>query len=153
MAMYAMAAAAVMGAISSYSQGVAGQRAANFNAGMLEQQAEQAEQLGQLEEDRHRDNLRKFMGSQRAAGGASGISLSDGPVGLLAEEAAIEGERDALLIRYAGDARASTARADAALERFRGKNAKMQGILGAGASLLKAGGHGYAGYQSSLGTT
>lgn len=147
MAMWALAGAAALSAVSSLAQGAAADKAAKYTAAVREQEATAAEQLGVLEEERHRDNLRKFMATQRAAGGASGISLEDGPVGQLAQEAAIEGERDALLIRYARDAQASTARTDAALERFKGKNARRQGYLGAGASLLKAGAYGYAGYQ------
>lgn len=144
-----MAAGGIISAVSAYSQGVSAKRLGEFNAKLSEREAQEARDGAAIEEDRHRDELRRFQGSQRAAGGASGLSLINGPTGLLVEEAAVEGERDALLIRYAGDIKAAKSLSEAAAERFKGKAAYRQGVAGAASSLLKAGAYGYKAYKAS----
>lgn len=135
-------AAAAMSAVQSVTQGLAANNIGKANAALAEREAQQATDAAAIEEDRHRDNLRRFIGSQTAAGGASGFR--SGPAGLLSQEAAIEGERDALAIRYAGSVESARSLSEAAMSKYEGKVALRQGVLGAGAALLKGGAKAYA---------
>ncbi len=125
-------------AVSSFAQGAAAKQAAEYNAQMAEREAQETRDAAQIEEEQHRDNLRRFIARQKAAAGASGFS--DSSAGLLAEEAAAEGERDVLTIRYSGSVAAAKSLSEAALQRYQGKAAYTQGVLGAGASILKGAG-------------
>lgn len=135
-------AAAAMSAVQSISQGMAANNAAKFNAQLAEREAQQATDAAAIEEENHRDNLRRFIGSQTAAGGASGFR--SGPAGLLSQEAAVEGTRDALAIRYAGSVESARSLSEAAMSKYEGKVALRQGVLGAGTALLKGGAKAYS---------
>jgi hypothetical protein len=88
---------AVMTASSLYEQGQAGARSAEYNAALMQRNAEIARQQTQLDLEQHqRDRVRQF-GAIRAAVGASGVALEGSPLDIL-ESAAIEAERDKQMI-------------------------------------------------------
>ncbi|WP_022729778.1 hypothetical protein [Fodinicurvata sediminis] len=125
---------AAVGAMGAIQQGQAANAAADYNAKLAEREAQQAEQAAALEERRHRERVRRMIGSQRAAAAAGG-GLEGTPL-LMMGETAMKGEIDALLIRNAGSERAVRARSQAALDRMQGQQAQRAGYMGAGSSLL-----------------
>lgn len=135
-----LAGLAIASAVSNYR----GQRSAadgavkqgNYQASIFEQNAAYADTqsadalaLGKTEEDRHKAEVRKLIGSQRAAIGASGIALDSGSAADLQAESATMGRIDELTIRnnahraaYGFDTEAAGLRAQANLARLGGQN-------------------------------
>jgi hypothetical protein len=142
-----MVAGTVLQAVGTYNQGQFAKKMGEYNAKLAENEAQIARDTAKVEEERHRDNLRRFVGTQRAAG--QGVVVDDGSVGLLVEETIMQGERDAMAIRYAGSVQAARATAEAAAERMRGKAAARFATLGAASSLLS--GFGKAGMMAGMG--
>ena len=121
-------------ALGSYKAGQAQEKAAEYNAQVAERQATAATQKAAFEEEMRREKGRKLSASQRAAAGATGItmeSFSD-----VFAQTALDTELDALAIRYGGDIGSSMYRSEATGQRFAGAQAKKAGILSAGATLL-----------------
>lgn len=138
--------AVTVGDVLAVTTGLAGAFGAMSTAGYQSSMAEQAaidaeadaqasQQFAQFEENRHRDQLRRFRSGQRAAISASGVTL-DGSAGLLLEETAAEGEMDALAIRYSGQAQSAAARSQAATQRLRGRSYGSAGGYNVATSLL-----------------
>lgn len=141
----ALIASTVFGAVSSVQQGMAANAAAKYNARVSENNARQAELSAKYDEDRHRDNVMRLMGSQRARYAAAGIDPnSDTALDVMADTA-IQSELDALALRYGGKVQSSAYKDQANLDRAAGKNAMMAGYMGAGGSLLT----GYSDYKTA----
>ena len=107
---------------SQKAEGRYNEAVAKNNAAAAETQAQQAEQLGSIEEDRQRARMRQVIGKQRAAFAANNIDSSSGTALDLISETAQFGEEDALAIR------ANAAR-DAWGFRTQGMNYRAQGTL------------------------
>lgn len=136
-------------ALGAIQQGNSARRAADYNAAMAEQNAAvELQQAGQREEAKRRE-ARMILGSQRAAfaqsGGGMGGSAAD-----VMQQSAINAELDALTLRYEGVLRARGLQAEAASERFAGKQAQRQGYMQAAGSILSGAGS-YMGYQELKG--
>ncbi|WP_019646201.1 hypothetical protein [Novispirillum itersonii] len=131
-------------------QGQAAKAQANYqaqvaerNKQVLEYQAQDRAEQGQLQEEQQRLKVRQLMGTQRAALSASGVTLDDGSaVDLLTDTAAI-GEMDAQTIRHntAKDLWAIRNQqqgldAESTLLMSRGKASAQAGAIGAASSLL-----------------
>ena len=87
-------------------QGISGYQAGRAEGDMLDQQARltgkaarDVEKQGLRDEETMRDQVRQFIGGQRAALGASGVVASEGSAATLQDEAARQGEIDALTVR------------------------------------------------------
>jgi hypothetical protein len=136
--MWAAIAATVAGSVlqakSTLDQGKFAKQMGEYNAAVAQNEAILAKQTAEVEEERHRDNLRRFVAGQRAR--TTGVQVDEGSAGLLVEESIVEGERDALAIRYAGTVQAARSMAEAAAERFRGRAAMHSARLGAAGQLL-----------------
>lgn len=130
-------AAAALSAVSAIQQGRASQQAANYQATVAQQQGEQARQVAAQQEEDYRRQQSRLMGAQRAAVGGSGATMSGTPL-LSSEDMAGEAELQALRIRYGGDVQTARATQEAELLRYQGKQAKKQGYMRAGASLLSS---------------
>ena len=130
-----LVAATALSAASSIQQGRAADKAAQFNARALEADAKQAKAVAAFEARLARERGAKLLGRQRAAAGASGISLEGSPLLVMGETAA-NIERDALAIEFGGAARAAALRNQAAGERFAGRQAKRAGFFKAGTTVL-----------------
>jgi hypothetical protein len=126
------AAFTALGAISS---GNAAKAAGDYNAALYERNAQIAEQNAKVQEDRQRRLSAMRAGANRAAVGASGISLEGSPLDILESNAAQE-ELDALMIRWNGQNEATGLRASGALQRAQGANAQRQGYMTAGSAIL-----------------
>lgn len=124
----AAVAAAGVTAYSAIQAGKANQAAANFNAESAQQEAEAKARLTRQESQRR-------LGTIRANLGKSGATSAGTPLMVLAESAA-NGEIDALNAQYTGDRQV-------ALYRASGTNARRQGNMQAGTSLLSAAGRIY----------
>jgi hypothetical protein len=117
------AAGGALGAMGSIAQGKAAQSSANYNAqsALIESQSRESAQRAQAA---------RQLGTMRAAIGKSGATSEGTPLLVLAESAA-NAEIDALNTRFTGQRQAD-------LYRAQGANARKQGNITAGASLLTA---------------
>ena len=89
-----------LSAVGQYRAGQAQKKATEYNAQVAERQATAATQKAAYEEEMRREKGRKLSASQRAAAGATGItmeSFSD-----VFAQTALDTELDALAIRYGG---------------------------------------------------
>jgi len=137
-----------LSAIGMISSGQAQAKAARYNAQVAERQATAATQKAAYEEEMRREKGRKLSASQRAAAGATGItmeSFSD-----VFAQTALDTELDALAIRYGGDIGSSMYKSEATGQRFTGTQAKKAGTISAGATLLTGAGTVMGAYQSGL---
>ena len=98
-------------------------------AAALSAQAKVEKQRAAFEAERQRDYAARFLGAQRAAYGASGVTLEGTPIDVLADTAA-QAELDALAIQWGGQARATALSSQASA-------ARLGGYMGAGAALLE----------------
>ena len=123
------------------------------NAQRMEQDAAAEEETSAVQEARHRQNVGRLLGLQRVSYAKSGVRMS-GTALDVANDTAVQGELDALMIRYNGKSRANAIRAGAAQERVRGDIARIEGkmaersgrLQGVG-TMLGSGGQAYQGSQ------
>lgn len=122
------------------AEGAYAAQVANQNAKIATQQADYERQLGNIEEEKQRRNVRLMLGSQRAALAANGIDTTSGTALDLQSETAQLGEEDALAIRanaarraWGYEVDAMNQKANAAAAKARGKNQAIGSYLGAAA--------------------
>jgi len=116
-----MVAGTVMSAYASEQQAQDARNLANYNAKVREYQAQDTIDRGAVEEQKQREKVRQFMGSQRAAMGASGVEVASGSFGDVLQQSAAMGERDALTIRNNAMRAAWGYRTQSAAEQFEGE--------------------------------
>ena len=134
-----MIAGAAVQAIGAIQQGNAAKAAADYNASMLERNAEiERSQANQREEAKRRE-ARGLLGKQAAAFAQSGGGL-DGSAADVMKQSATYAELDALTLRYEGDMRARGFENEARMERFAGKQARKAGYFKAAGSILSGAG-------------
>lgn len=126
----------VVGAVGSISAGNQSAKVAEYNAKVAENNAQAAQQTAAYEANLTRENLRRTIGAQRAAGASSGLDTTSGtPVAVLGDTAK-QGEMDVLAQLYSGRAAAVGYHNDARRMRAEGKAQKQAGFINAGTSLL-----------------
>jgi len=125
--------------IAAIRQGQAQKAAADHNAKVAEQNATLAKAKGQEDARRTRIQTRKALGKMRAQFGANGASLSGSAQDLL-EESAANGELNALGVEHSGLVQAANFKAEANLQRFKGRFARDAGFVSAASILLAGGG-------------
>lgn len=130
--------AAGFAAASALSQGLAANKAAQFNAAVLGQNAALARQQGEMEAEQIRRLGRKRIGEARAAYAASGVRMTGSALDVLADSER-QVELDAATARWNAELRASGMQSQAALSRMQGRAALTSSLLQAGA----AGARGY----------
>ena len=121
--------------IGSLQQGQSAKAAANYNARVAENNAIAARQAAAAEAARERDRALRLTGAQRAAYAKGGVTMSGSALDVIGDTAA-QAELDALTILYGGEARARAAEADAAGQRYAGRQAQSASYAGAGSALL-----------------
>jgi hypothetical protein len=126
-------------ALSAIQQGNQAQAAANYNAQVLENQAQTERNQATVRQEAQRREARQVIGQQLAATSESGAGLSGSNLDLLTESLR-NSELDALNIRYQSELNAQGLQQQAGLERFQGKQAKYQSRMSAAGSLLNASG-------------
>lgn len=117
-----------------------------INARLSEAQAADARHRGKLDEKAHRKDVKRLIGSQRAAMAAQGIDLEDGSALDVVGDTAAQGELDALTIRNNAWREAWGYETQAIDSRSRGRFASMASKAAARDTLItggmKAFGHG-----------
>ena len=131
----AAAVSAVAGAGGAVYSGEMQKKAADYNADVANVNALMAQNKAKADEQAHRAMVAKILSSQRALYGKSGLSMEGSPL-LVMEDTALQGELDALTIRYGGDVAAANARSQANLQRMQGRAAQTSGYISAGTTLL-----------------
>lgn len=139
MAAGAMAAGAALSAVGSIRGGNAVANAAEYNAQNAEANAQESRQQASEEERRVRVQARKQIGAARANYGASGVTTEGSALDVL-EESAANAELDALTVRHQGEMKARNFEQYANMERFKGREAKVAGYLGAAGSAAQGAG-------------
>jgi hypothetical protein len=137
-----MVAAAAVSAVGAISSAQATSAAAKTNARIADRNALISRQSAAAEEEKQRRLSRRQAGANRAAIGASGITM-DGSALDVMEDNAMDAEMDALTIRYNGEIGAMNSESDASLERMRAGAARTAGMFGAGSALLQGGAKAY----------
>lgn len=136
----------VVGSIQQGNQAYAAAKSEQYaresNAQLLQYNAQAAGQQAASREALIRRRLAASQGEARAALGSTGTAISGSNLGLL-EQAAREGEMDALTIRYEGEMERRGLMAQAAQELYQAqgakrvaKEARRAGFINAGTSLL-----------------
>lgn len=117
-------------AVSSIAGGIGQERAGKVNAANKEAMAASTESQTAANVGAHRREFAKFRGAMRSDLAAYGGSSKRGTGLLLAQEAERQGKLDELNIIVQGTNEAKGLRAGASMDRWQGKVAKTQGILG-----------------------
>lgn len=133
-------------------------RIAARNAEILRTQARTARQQAGAQEEAQRREAQRFLGTQRAAVGQSGVGYG-GTVAQLLEDSAVQAELDALNIRYGGELQAADLTNQAGMSdtesqilRANAKAAKRAGVMGAATSLLQSGAQAYGSGMLKVGS-
>lgn len=121
---------------SSVQQGKQADDLAEYNAKLAENEAQDARNLATEKENDKRLKTRQLISTQKAQLGASGVDINTGSALQLQQDTATLGEVDALRIRATGDKTVESYESQAALNKLQGSNAKTQGYVNAGGSLL-----------------
>lgn len=117
-------------------QGNAEKKAANYNAAILESNADQATREAGAREEAQRRDAAFQLGRQRAAIAQSGGGFGGSAADVMRQSASLA-ELDALNIRYEGDLRRRGLLAEAGMSRWQGKMAKKASYLKATTTLVK----------------
>ncbi|MGH7964902.1 MAG: virion core protein, T7 gp14 family, partial [Candidatus Binatia bacterium] len=125
-----MAASAVVTAVGYMQSASAESRAAKYNERVAQNNATIARTQGAIAEDQHRRKMVKILGHNRAAYGASGVTMEGSPLDVLSDVAS-QGELDAQIIRYNTEAKARGFQGTAGLESMRADDARTSGYLSA----------------------
>ena len=149
-AMILMTTASTAMTVQGQRQAAKAQKAQHeYNAAVQENNAIIAEQNAQYEADKHDDNLRRLMASQKSSYSSSGVT-STGSALDVALDTVTQGEMDKMAILYGGDIKAEGAKASAVSQRMAGDAAIQEGKSKVGATLLSGGGQ-LLGIQQSYG--
>lgn len=132
-----LVAGAGLEAFSQVTQGIAAKRAGKFQQQIERQNAAFELEKAHADELRSRRNSERVLSLQIATMAKSGFDITLGSPLLLFHDSVKEAELDALNIRASGQVRARDAKLRGTKARFEGDNAFFQGVLGAGASLIK----------------
>jgi hypothetical protein len=132
------AAGTVFSAASMLQQGAAAKASSRYNAALYERNSQIAQQNAAFQEDRQRRLATQRMGTNRAAIGASGVTMDGSALDILESNAAQE-ELDALMIRWNGANVSGDLMSNAGLQRAQGTNAQIGSYIGAGSSILLGG--------------
>lgn len=126
---------AIVGAVDGAHQGAADRGSAEFQAKLLEQEAERQKRAGMADATQLRRKGSQLSARQRARLAGSGLAQSGTPLLVLSDSAA-DTERQASLALAGADTTAARTRQEAALQRLRGANRRDTSFFRAGKSLL-----------------
>ncbi len=134
-----LAASLALSAVGAVSSGIAAKRAADFNAAIALQQAQRERDIANRNADIFRRQQNALSAAERARRAGAGVLPGTGTPLLVAEAFFDEVLIGEATIRAGGETRATRLEAEAALARFRGRNARTAGFFSAGSTLLTAG--------------
>lgn len=113
-------------------------QAAEYDAKALEQDAGLARQQASEEERKLRVIARKQIGAMEAGYGASGVKQSGSALDVLQESAAAA-EKDAQMVKYAGELKAWGFEREAARKRWTAENYRTMGYINAATTAIGSG--------------
>ncbi len=125
-----------MSAVGQLQAGADANKAAKYNAQVLEQNAKQTVLNSNTEATMRKRQLMKERSGAIASYGASGVQINSGSPMAVLSDLATEAELDAALTRYAGEQEAKGLNSEAAMQRREGKIAKRNAMTGAFGTLL-----------------
>lgn len=134
----AFGASTALGAYSQYKSGKEAQKVANINAGIAEQQAQNALDRGEREAADYGVQIKQLMGAQTAAFAGQGVMTDTGtPVRVMADTAKY-GELDRLTIMNNAKLEAWGLKTQSISMRMEGRLARSRGTFGAAGTILGA---------------
>lgn len=152
MAIAAITAAVASASATAYSSDQsrrAANQTADYNAEVAEQNAWAERDKAAIDEKAHRESIRRILATQRALYGKGNMSMEGSPL-LVQEDTNLQGELDAMAIRYGGDVLQSRYKSQATMERanagFTARAAKA-GYVQAGSTLLSGAASAYGSYS------
>lgn len=119
-----------LSAVSQYQQGQTAAAAYEYNAKVAEAEGRARKQKAGLEEEQSREKLKRILGTQRALYAKAGVDITSGSPLLTMMDTAMEGEKEAQLIRYGGEVEEAQAINQARLQRMYGAGARRAGTVG-----------------------
>lgn len=146
-ALASMAIGSTISAVGAIQQGQAANKAAQYNASVMEQDARRAQDEAATRAGETARRTRQALAATRAGAAENGFALS-GSIDDLLGQTERQGNLDALTAVYEGRVRSDSLRSQANITRFEGKNAQRAGYTRALGSLFSAAGSTYGtGYQ------
>ena len=133
----AAVAAAGVTAYAAVKQGEAADENAKFNAKMAGREAESRRNAAAAAAEDARRRHEILFGEQRNKYGASGVLIEEGSPLLVMMNSEEEAALDVARIKHGGREAATTLTLEGQAERWRGRQARSAGYLGAGAALLQ----------------
>lgn len=127
--------AAGIGAYSASEQAAAQEQQAKYNKRVASNQAQATQNAAAVAEDNQREHDRRVLAQQRALAGGAGLS-TEGSALLVMIDSAKQAELDAVRIRYGGAQSAQGLEDQAGLFGSAATQAKKQGQIGVGTTLL-----------------
>ena len=143
-----MVAGTGISAVGQYRAGQAEGAAAQRNAFLADQQADDAIRRGFLDSARHLSQVRRMTNEQRAGYAGSGVDAFSGSAADVRRDTSILGEVDALTIKTNAAKEAFGLRHQAESYRGAGNRARKAGTFGAISTLLTGGAQAYFGGKS-----
>jgi hypothetical protein len=141
-----------LSAYSSYQEGKAAKREAEYNAALSDQEAAARIAQGKEEEKLHREDLKRLMARQYVLYAKAGVDpTSDSPL-LVAAYTMKEGEKEAIKIRQQAKYDAGMLRARGGITRYAGSQAYSAGMVRSGSTLLSGLGSATMGYAGAKNT-
>lgn len=141
--------ASVLSAGGAVYSGQQQKKMSNYQAAQAEADAEAAQAAARLEADRIRKAGRAQVAQANAALAASGVDTGEGTALRIQSGIVGDAEQDAYQTILNGANQSARLNSQAQADRISGKNAAMAGYIGAGSSLLSAGGKAYSGWKSA----
>ncbi len=135
-ALIAGIAGAGVSAAGSIAQGNAADEAAQATAAAAERRAGEERAAATREAARRAQQESLLLSRQQAVAASSGAGATDGTVLNLMEGIAQEGQYQRDIAIYQGESKAVNLEDEAALARWKGKQARTAGYIGAGSSVL-----------------
>lgn len=123
--------------------------AAEANAKIAEVQAQQAREIGGMEEQRILKQMRRVLGAQRTAFAAGNVDPSEGTALDLQLETALEAKTDAEIARANAMRQAWGFDVEASQQRMAGRYARREGVQQARTTLLTSASRAYSGYYGT----
>lgn len=141
--------ASVLSAGGAVYSGQQQKKMSNYQAAQAEADAEAAQAAARVEADRIRKAGRTQAAQANVALAASGVDTGEGTALRIQSGIVGDAEQDAYQTILNGANQSARLNSQAQADRISGKNAAMAGYIGAGSSLLSAGGKAYSGWKSA----
>jgi len=129
--------AQLAGAGGRLAEGYGEMQSANYNANVLNAQANQVANNAGMEEAKLRREQRQEIGRQIASVGSSGLDFSGSVTDVIRQNIENQ-EMDALTLRYRANIDRAGLKAQAKMKQYEGKQAMYGGVAGAGGKLLSS---------------